>query len=347
MRVPHHAVAIALTAGVFVQPIATLFPTTVFGATAPAQVVAEAIATQKTSFSVNLPMQQTEALVKTSLQQQPYFAQLYSNMNYESDGTTTRVTIAWLQSAAQTRALDQSIRNTERTLLRPGMSDFDKEWVIHNWIVEHVRYDTSLKRYTPYDAFQGSAVCQGIAALTYRMMSFAGIPVRFVDGTAGGGSHLWNEVKIGGHWYQLDVTWDDPIGGGNRPSYLYYNLTNAQMAATHSWDESGLPQATTDFAQVVKSLSRGSSDPVLRTIANNPTVMAEFQEKVNSQTIGDAIARHIAQGDTQFTVEFAGSAEALAKAMAGLRLSGFQSMSYTYSQSRLPGYQAVQVTLQY
>ncbi|GMA56385.1 transglutaminase superfamily protein [Alicyclobacillus sacchari] len=347
MSVPHRTVAIALTAAVFVQPIASLFPTTVFGATLPSQVVAQAIAAQRTSFSVSLPMQQTEVLVQKSFQQQPYFAQLFSNVSYESDGTSTRVTIAWLQSAAQTRALDQSIRSVEHRLLQPGMSDYDKEWVIHNWIVQHVSYDTSLKRYTPYDAFQGSAVCQGIAALAYRMLSFAGIPVRFVDGTAGGGSHLWNEVEIRGHWYQLDVTWDDPIGGGNRPSYLYYNLTNAQMAATHTWNESSLPKATTDFAQVVRSISADSTDPILHAIANNSTVMAEFQEKVNTQTIGSAISRHIAHGDTQFTMEFAGSAEALAKAMAGLQLSGFQAMSYTYTPSRLPGYQAVQVTIEY
>ena len=41
----------------------------------------------------------------------------------------------------------------------------------------------------------------------------AGLECRFVSGTADGGGHAWNQVKVNRKWYYIDCTWDDPVGG--------------------------------------------------------------------------------------------------------------------------------------
>lgn len=42
--------------------------------------------------------------------------------------------------------------------------------------------------------------------------------------------------KINGDWYQVDVTWDDPVGGS--PEYIdhsYFNISDSDMAIDHTW----------------------------------------------------------------------------------------------------------------
>ena len=57
----------------------------------------------------------------------------------------------------------------------------------------------------------------------------------------GGGVNL---VQLGGQWYHLDATWDDPvISGGRRQevSHAYFCLSDAEIAVTHSWNRAAYP----------------------------------------------------------------------------------------------------------
>ena len=46
-------------------------------------------------------------------------------------------------------------------------------------------------------------------------------------------SHEWNIIKIGGKYYNIDLTFDDPIGGqhGIAQFHDYFNITSAQIKA--------------------------------------------------------------------------------------------------------------------
>ncbi len=51
-----------------------------------------------------------------------------------------------------------------------------------------------------------------------------------------GRAHVWNSVKIEGEWYQVDVTWDDPVlsnGGSGDGNHDNFNLTSEQMYEVH------------------------------------------------------------------------------------------------------------------
>ena len=82
------------------------------------------------------------------------------------------------------------------------------------------------------------AVCAGYA-LTFKLLcETAGLECDYVAGTAGG-YHAWNQVKVDGKWYNVDVTWDDPVSKGkafddhkyNR--YSYFLISDELMYKDH------------------------------------------------------------------------------------------------------------------
>ena len=50
---------------------------------------------------------------------------------------------------------------------------------------------------------------------------------------------MWNAVKIGSDWYNMDVTWDDVEMPGVG-YYLYFNRTDSVFAQTHTVDSGAI-----------------------------------------------------------------------------------------------------------
>jgi len=146
--------------------------------------------------------------------------------------------------------LESVLRDKVRKLINSGMDLPAREKAIHDWVVQHVTYDQTLQKHSDYHAFfEGSAVCQGYTLLTSRMLAMAGVENRIVTGTtANGGNHAWNMVNLCGSWFQLDTTFDDPIGmPANYLLYNYFNVTDQQLSADHSWIWSDYPACQTAY----------------------------------------------------------------------------------------------------
>lgn len=64
-------------------------------------------------------------------------------------------------------------------------------------------------------------VCEAYARAFKVLCDKVGIPCVLVDGyaktssTSSGEAHMWNYVQVGGNWYGVDVTWNDPSGGSS------------------------------------------------------------------------------------------------------------------------------------
>jgi ribosomal protein L28 len=115
-------------------------------------------------------------------------------------------------TAKQEKELDTKIANIIKRLKLTNKSDYEKVKAIHDYIIKNTSYDRNLENYSAYDALIGkSAVCQGYTLAAYRLFTAAGLESRIITGYAGGAPHAWNIVKVDGQWYNIDVTWDDPI----------------------------------------------------------------------------------------------------------------------------------------
>ena len=68
-------------------------------------------------------------------------------------------------------------------------------------------------------------------------MDMLGIENYTLSGTAGNQQHIWNVIKLGDDWYQVDVTWDDPVGSPSEYiDHGYFNISDADMAIDHTWE---------------------------------------------------------------------------------------------------------------
>ncbi|MDB5052768.1 MAG: hypothetical protein JWM44_818 [Bacilli bacterium] len=182
-------------------------------------------------------------------------------------------TFTYWENAAQEADVSTKVTNILASIITGGMNDFAKEKAIHDYIVSHVAYDTSLAQHSAYAALNAPyrTVCQGYALLAYKMLNQAGIPTKILEGKGHGIDHTWVQVQIGGAIYHLDPTWDDPVPDvAGRITYDYYNLTDAQIATVHTWTKT-YPVANTAFDQTLttQETADAANLALYQTLENN------------------------------------------------------------------------------
>ncbi|WP_187434430.1 transglutaminase domain-containing protein [Paenibacillus methanolicus] len=159
-----------------------------------------------------------------------------------------------------------------RHVVEPGMSDYEKELAIHDYLVLHTAYDEANYRqgtvpddsYSAYGALvKGIAVCQGYANAANLLLNMAGIEAHIVTGTVGGEPHAWNKIRLEGDYYNLDVTWDDPVPDKQgRVYYGYFNVTDEELRQDHEWIDNGLPAATGTMFNYYRVNQLMAADPL-------------------------------------------------------------------------------------
>lgn len=110
-----------------------------------------------------------------------------------------------------------------------SMTKVEKAMALHDYLVRNTTYaknSTKPFRLTEVGVFlKNKANCQGYSLAYAILMEKVGIPVEFVSSDEM--SHMWNMIKIGGQWYHVDVTWDDPVDAyKNKDQYGVVKHTN-------------------------------------------------------------------------------------------------------------------------
>jgi len=145
-------------------------------------------------------------------------------------------------------ALFNQIKEISNSIIKPGMSDFEKEKAIHDYIVLNSAYSTSItdSSYTIRNLIKNkTGVCEAYAYAFQLFCTFSGIECEIITGTLNKENHGWNLVKLDGEYYHVDVTSDDPVPNKEgQVLYPYFNLTDAEMSKTHKWNVSDFPSCT-------------------------------------------------------------------------------------------------------
>ncbi len=186
-------------------------------------------------------------------------AQVYKKWHCLYNGNELEASIEYVYSDSQYLALRKKVNEIVNELIQPGMSDYEKEKALHDYIINNTEYDYDnfqagsipASSYTAYGILiLGRGVCEGYAEAMHMLCSEAGLNSMVVYGTSlykgKWYNHAWNIVKVDNQYYQLDVCWDDEIepGGSGALSYAYYNLNNLDMYKDHHWDKLQYPSCT-------------------------------------------------------------------------------------------------------
>lgn len=161
----------------------------------------------------------------------------------------------------KSRAVLQSAREVIDANIRDGMSQYQQELAIHDWMVAWASYDHDTLSHVPgeeggsdsdnpYGFLVGKkGICLGYSSTFQLFMDLLDIPCRTVRGTAHAGTadHAWNLVRLDGEWYGVDVTWDDPtthIKVTAEMAHRFFNVTSQYLRDNdHQWDGNGVPEA--------------------------------------------------------------------------------------------------------
>ena len=147
--------------------------------------------------------------------------------------------------AAQQAAYEAAVQKALQALL-PGMSDLQKALVLHDWLTQHIVYDYAgyISGDVPEDScsaygalVNGTAVCEGYAKAYQVLLGRCGVDAVMVSSLSM--NHGWNLVKLGGSWYHVDVTWDDPMPDTvGKANHDYFLLSDSAMLSRDTGDGS-------------------------------------------------------------------------------------------------------------
>ena len=131
-------------------------------------------------------------------------------------------------------------------LSSPGVasaqSDYEKIIGVYRYLIENTDYVITEPDQSILSVMRDhEGTCAGYARSFQYLMNYLGIPCTMALGYgASGESHGWNMVQCGGQWYQMDVTWGDPVTPEGQPGtslqYTYCMVTDQEIYRDHPLD---------------------------------------------------------------------------------------------------------------
>lgn len=146
------------------------------------------------------------------------------------------------------------------SVIEPNMTDEEKALAVHDYLVQNCDYDMSVYNSTygmithsAYAAIVNQcAVCSGYALAYNHILKKLGIEALYCQSESM--NHGWSYVKLGGNWYHVDPTWDDPTFSedGCISGYVqhdYFLLSDVAMEANkhYGWSDIGVSCNSTKY----------------------------------------------------------------------------------------------------
>ncbi|MBQ7564724.1 MAG: chitobiase/beta-hexosaminidase C-terminal domain-containing protein [Lachnospiraceae bacterium] len=181
------------------------------------------------------------------LNSHPELFYVTSTIRYSSSGGYVTIITPTYRSEYTDAMVDEFNSKVNEVLsgLRDDWSDAEKALYLHDWLVTNCEYDTSLQIRDAYQAIvKGTSVCEGYALAYEYLLQQAGLEGQVV--TSNALNHEWNLVSIGGQWYYVDCTWDDPT---NRDGLFckHGNFLRSREGTYNAKSDGGKGHVSTDW----------------------------------------------------------------------------------------------------
>ncbi len=178
----------------------------------------------------------------------------FSHIETEYD-TLGRVSIRIIKSYKddEIKLIEEKVDQLYLELVNPVSSVEDNIKNIHDYIINHAKYDSARSNeniityksniaYGPL--FEGYAICGGytdLMELFLEKMDIKSFKVSSDD-------HVWNAVFLNNTWYHLDLTWDDPVSkdGKDYLEHHYFLINTRQLLSLektqHQFNTNNYPE---------------------------------------------------------------------------------------------------------
>lgn len=183
-----------------------------------------------------------------------------------SMGLTKKIDIGYLYSIDEITVIEKQINQKCQTIINAMSQEsslLNKEKILHNYLIKNTHYavgDLSNPRlHNIVGALvDGIAVCEGYAKAFHYIcdkhdilcMVVTGIATNAFDGVRG--SHAWNIVRVHEKGCcHVDVTWDSCFYHSGSSHYVFFNQTDQDMMADHSWDRGKVPKCGVAVEEVI------------------------------------------------------------------------------------------------
>lgn len=211
----------------------------------------------KVKFSNSITTEEIQDVTNMAIEAYRYdYPQVfYLDSSYEikmttySSNTSLNITLSYTENSIseikqkQTK-IDQKVQKIINENIDSGMSDYDKELAIHDYLARSITYykysdinNIPSEMHNAYNAIiNNEAVCDGISKAFQIIMDRLGIECITVSGSLEGVSHAWNIVKIKNKYYHVDITSDKYITKDENHSgviHAYFNINDERMSFTH------------------------------------------------------------------------------------------------------------------
>lgn len=184
----------------------------------------------------------------------------------DSNGKITRyyLKVTYLYSSTEINTmkarLTSKVNEIKNIYLYNASGLLEKEYIIHDYILENCTYDTSADistlSHTAYAVLiNGKGVCDGYSKAAKLLFNECGIDSGII--TSDSMNHAWNYIKINGLYYYLDITWDDPVPETYLSKYSYFNRNSKEMIeGKHEWITSSYPVSTSTAFSFLRSYNK-------------------------------------------------------------------------------------------
>lgn len=151
-------------------------------------------------------------------------------------------------SAAELQEVRQVVQTFKLNHIKKGMSNYEKVRAAHDYLCVNCDYAYRGWQYnnanTAWGALvYGEAQCSGYSRAMKALCDAVGVPCYYVhaNSKSANPSHQWNQVKVDGKWYIVDVQCNDSSG-----FYAYFLVSGKYYKASSGmrWNESKLPKTS-------------------------------------------------------------------------------------------------------
>lgn len=176
------------------------------------------------------------------LEQLSYIQVSARNQEYNTDVQGLGVSFTYRFTADEVSSMNIAAERAAKEIMAnitPNMDDYEKLKYFHDYLVLNCESSTTDEYAdTIYGALvRKKAHCEGYSKAFSYLCNLAGIENVIVTGETYV-PHMWNMVKLGGNWYHVDVTWDNPDDKLHEKYpdvilYQYFMVTDSVIENNH------------------------------------------------------------------------------------------------------------------